>query len=289
MVYETLILSGCSTKMPAYIGVFETLFEHKIIDMKNIKKIISCSSGSLFMVYLILGYNIEFMKYSLKIEFDKIFDLDDLNDLFNMHWLFNNNVDIIIKHLLYGKYKVYDITLDELYDKTKIECIFKVFNISNQEVEFISYKNNPKISLLLAVQMTTCIPILFKPILYNDLYYIDGGVSGSFPYMECENYLGICISSINKKKSNIDINNVTIIEYLYLLFKIGNNRLENDILFNDNKNIIRININSSALNFDIPLELKKEFIENGKKQCLEHLNKYFINKVDSNVDGESVS
>ena len=30
--------------------------------------------------------------------------------------------------------------------------------------------------------MTTCIPIIFQPILYKKNYYVDGGLCGNFPH-----------------------------------------------------------------------------------------------------------
>ena len=45
---NTLILSGGSSKGIAYIGIFQSLFYNNIINIDNIKYIISCSAGSIF-------------------------------------------------------------------------------------------------------------------------------------------------------------------------------------------------------------------------------------------------
>lgn len=278
MKIDTLLLSGCSTKLSAYIGVFQCLFEKKIINMKQIKKIVCCSSGSIITILLILNYSFEFMKYlTNKLNYESLFNYEDLNDLFDSNGLFNNNIDVVIKNLLFNKYKLYDISLIDLYNKTNIECEFKVFNISKTKETYISYKNYPTMSILTVVKMTTSIPIIFKPVKYENDYYIDGGINGSFPYQNNNihnNYLGIYIHSFKRNlKCNIDMMNN--IDYIYNIYKITNMNLENNILDNGNDRIIKININNiNFYNFDISNNQKEQFIDIGYKKTLEHINRY---------------
>ena len=51
-------------------------------------------------------------------------------------------------------------------------------NISKKEIIYLNYKNYPNLSLITAIQMTTCFPLFFKPIIFNDELYVDGGVVG---------------------------------------------------------------------------------------------------------------
>ena len=65
--------------------------------------------------------------------------------------------------------------------------------------------------------MTSCIPVFFKPILYNENYYVDGGMSGSMPFIDkYKNFIGIYICS----ECNNDIKNMDTFEYLLYLLHI---------------------------------------------------------------------
>ena len=61
MKIDTLILGGCSTKIPTYVGIFKALRDLHIIDEKlqGIKHIISCSIGLLVSLYLLLEVNLQ--------------------------------------------------------------------------------------------------------------------------------------------------------------------------------------------------------------------------------------
>ena len=59
--------------------------------------------------------------------------------------------------------------------------------------------------------MTTCIPFFFKPIKYNNLYYIDGGTLCTMSFLRgYPNYLGIHIRT--DKETNIE--NMNFFEYI---------------------------------------------------------------------------
>ena len=47
--------------------------------------------------------------------------------------------------------------------------------------------------------MTTCIPIVFKPIEFNGDLYVDGGISGSIPYIHSKRYQHNLIVNIYEK------------------------------------------------------------------------------------------
>ena len=40
-----------------------------------------------------------------------------------------------------------------------------------------------------ALSMSIAIPFIFKPVLYNNTYYCDGGLKNNFPIINCINYL----------------------------------------------------------------------------------------------------
>ena len=265
MKIDTLILSACGCRMITYIGVFKCLLQYKVIDLNKIKKFVSCSAGSIISVLLIITKSLKILEIiTLKYNQKALININDLNTLFENNGLFNNNSPIIIKTFLKHYYNKHDITLLEFYKLTKVENIIKVYNISKEYSEYISHKTHPNLSLLKLINMTTSIPIFFKPVIYDNSYYIDGGFSGCLPTIESNN-----TSLMIKISSSKDLR-INLLPYEYiskLLFSIGNyNNYIND------KRFINIEIdNVHSVQFDIDINTKKDLIKEGYNSCYKHL------------------
>ena len=275
MKIDTLLLSACGTKGISYIGVFDCLIKHKVIqhDLNGIKKIIACSAGCIFAICILLKYKLDQMKrIILNYELSGVLDMNDLDDLFTNQGLFSNQkISEIIITLLKHKYGITDISLKEFYDKTKIELIVKVYNITDLKDEYISYKNSPNISIIQLIQMTTSIPIIFKPVLYNGKYYIDGGITGILPYTNIDdNYLGIYI------RSKIDTNNIlelTAVSYILRIINYINEAY--DIPLTDKRIVcIQLDINSTIEQFSIDMDQKVKLLTDSYNQTYKHIMNY---------------
>ena len=219
---DTLILSACGMKGIYYIGVFKSLLEKNIIQRDNIKNILCCSSGCLFGLLFLLGYSLEFIeKIVISIDFEKLFNYDDLIDLFSDNGLFEINKFMkIFKNILIHKGFNEYITFKELYENTDINYVLKVYNYTDKKDEYISYINHPDLSVIKAISMSCSIPIIFKTIQYKNKIYIDGGITGSTPIINDTRYNNfICIKLKNKKFYNKS--NETIYTYIMNIFEIG--------------------------------------------------------------------
>jgi len=269
---DTLLLSGCGSKGNCFIGVLNALIDKKIIELDKIVKYICCSSGSLIGFNLCCGIDLKTVqKISNRLNYKELYDLDDLNDLFVNQGLFNNKkVGNIIRGIIKYKYDREDITLKEFYDLTKVEFICKVYNLSKKINEYISYKNYPELSVITLIRMTTCIPIFFKPIIYNDEYYIDGGITGNMPFIkDIENYIGIYVCNTCDNKN---IGDLSFIEYVTKV--VCSKELDNNV---NNKNIIKIDCFSEQIgDFDISDKRKLEFINKSYKIATEHIDKLLL-------------
>ena len=121
----------------------------------------------------------------------------DLNNLLENYGVYDNDFLINLCSVLLEKKDLSPmITLKEFYNHTKIHFYLKTSNISKSKIEYLSHKTDPDLSLIQAIQMTTCIPLIFKPIQYKGNIYVDGGLSGNFPIefnkkLKSRNYLGI--------------------------------------------------------------------------------------------------
>ena len=267
MEIDTLIFSGGGIKCLCLLGSLKYLIENDIIkeDLSTINTIICVSGGLIHVLPLILGYTInEVIQIFIDYDYHKYINYDqfEINGFLLNYGIFNNicndNCEIFLKY----KDLSVNITLKELYEKTKINLIVKVINLNKNEIIYINYISHPDLYLKTLVTMTTNIPIFFKPILYKDEYYIDGGVCGNFPIEanKSKKYLGFNICN----NDTFTIHNIT--DYLSSLFSmIGKEKIITD------KRIINFTIDYQATDFNLTKKEKINIIKEGYSQT-----EYFI-------------
>lgn len=243
---DTLILSGGGLNSICIFPFIKQLINHNLIDFKKIKNIISVSGSSYFIIPLMLGMSVD-ASIKLVISMNKnIINIDEFsfNTFIQDYGFFSNE---FFSEYLTSIFKIFNIkqniTLKELYDKTNINYIIKVSNISKNKIEYLNHKNSPNLHVKKAIQMTSAVPIVFKPIQYNNDYYVDGAYSGNFPieYVKKHKYNNhIGINIINKNVNKIkDINS-----YISALF---NQPLSNTDIIRNNKKIFTIVFNESGV------------------------------------------
>ena len=265
MKYDTLILSGGSVKGYAFIGSFKYLLDNKIIEIHKLKHIIGASVGAMMAIPLLLNVSIELF-YKIIIQTNiKLYDKDDFKiaNLINDFGIFDNTsietyVSTFCRHIL----KVENITLKELYELSKIKFTVKVSNVTKNKVEYMNYLNYPDIDLVTLIKMTTSIPLVFKPVLYNGCLYSDGAVGGGLPieYNKSKKYLGIVLYPLERKSKE----HLNILDFMNNLFHL--HHCENDYNnYKKYKNIIFIDVNAS-FKIDITEEEKIKFFKEGYLQ-----------------------
>ena len=284
MKIDTLVLSGGGPSGIAYTGIFKALFERKILspDLSGIQEIITTSVGILFAFSLLLGLTIPTIQ-----EIVRRFDIKSLihpedisiNDLLLDFGLYpTTGIRDIFQSLIKRVLNKDNLTLHELYEIKGIKLTVKVFNTTRQQIEYISHESHPTLSIITLAQMTTAIPIFFKPVNYEGNLYTDGGLRGSLPIEICqsENYLGVYVNGLSSDKlftSGIG-EVVPILRFMYSLL------VEQDQIVYDvkngvkNKRIIYIPI-KLGLNFDLDDSLKQEVIDKGYEGATTHINEHF--------------
>lgn len=197
---DTLFISGSGVKGLCYIGIYKSLIKNNIIN-KNIKNLICCSSGCIFGLCLLLKLSINLIQYIIyNFDYDKLLNYNDLNNLLENNGLFKmNKFNKVLELLIFYKFKKKNLSLIELYNKTKCNFIVKVYNYTKKCDEFISYKTNPKLSVIKLIKMSCCLPLIFEPIKYNNCIYIDGGITGSVPFIKNKLYSNYLILNIKNK------------------------------------------------------------------------------------------
>lgn len=275
MNIDTLIISGGGPSGIAYIGIFKALHDKKILneDLEGIREIITTSAGILIAIALLLKYNIGVLRELLfNFDFSKMITIDNLsiNDLlFDLGMFDTSPIRDMVRSLIKNKYDREDITLQEFYESTQIKLVVKVHNCTDQVVEYISHENHPSLSLITLAQMTTSVPIFFKPIYYQDKYYCDGGIRGSFPIDKCrsENYLGI---SVIAGIGNVEVQEGSLLEAIPLLPHIMKLFSDSSPIVEDDPRIINVDV-SLGLDFNISIDKKKNIIQDAYNNTISAL------------------
>jgi hypothetical protein len=284
---DTLILSGGGPSGIAYFGIFESLFENDILkrDLTGIKEILTTSIGILCSFCLILGLSMDVGKgVALGYDISKMLKMDDIkidNILVEFGLFDTNGIRNIFKSILKNFKDLDDINLKDLYNLSEIKLNVKVFNVTKKQIEYISHETDPELSIITLAEMTTAIPVFFKPVEYNGCKYVDGGLRGHFPIEECksENYLGLFI------KGGTDISNpivelFPILEYMYCLMICQDQYVYDVEEKKFNPRIIYVNVNY-GLKFEMNKEEGEKIIQLGYEESQKHLEKFKKFLIDS--------
>lgn len=250
---ENLVFSGAGVKIYSLIGFVKYLNEKDLL--KNIKSVIGTSSGSLIATLIVLN-----LKYS---EIEEIFLKLDMTNFKNitseniMKFFDNYGVDDgselrrIIQIIFSLKINNSNPTFKELYEITNKKLVICATCVNTMEIEYFSYDTNPDFYVADALMMSTCVPLLFKPIVINDKYYIDGGMTKHYPidYFkdEADKTLGILVTSNLNQEIKIGglkdyITNILFCNYINLVKNCYNNFKKNTILIENEHNFLDFNI-----------------------------------------------
>ena len=256
-----LVFSGGSTKGISYIGIIKGLEERNLF--KEIKTFAGTSIGAIFSFLLAIGYDY----YSLNSIVNSI-DIEKLCKINKMSsYGFDDGINLVskIKELMNNKNIKYDITFRELFKLTNKRLIITVTNLTLKKAEYLDYKRTPDMNVLIGLRMSFSVPIVFKPIIYNGCYYVDGGLVDNLPISVFKNKNKCLCVYID---SDFVINST--VNYLMSLFDfIGSTK---NIKEMNLKNIIILNITMGCTNFKFSRDEIDKLIDYGYKMFCEWYN-----------------
>ena len=270
---DTLVISGASTKVVAFVGIFRALFEKNILkgNLEGIKEIHTLSIGAFYSLCLLLNINEKVMYECLiRSDFSEFFDIYNinLNEITKSLGILSHEkyLKSLIKNILIFKFQKEDITLKELYEYNPIELYIKCVNVSKQCSIHFNHKDHPNMSLTKLLIMTTTLPIFFKPQKYKNDYYVDGGLSGNLPVEKVKSKNILCIH-IKRCMKNIDEEAIPLLGFLQNMCSVSS------LSYNKyKKSTINIVIDLSTYDFNIDKNKKDKIIKMGYEQTLKRIN-----------------
>jgi predicted acylesterase/phospholipase RssA len=269
---KILVIGGGGLKGINELGALQYFNSENLLS--DIEIFAGTSIGSILCLLLSIGYEpLEIFSEILKIE--NWIDIGISNILyFFENWGLVKSAEVIniVKKMIKNKFRKIP-TMFELFLLTKKHLIITTVKISNPfKLEYIDHISNPNLNCLDAVELSCNIPVIFFRKIYNNSYYLDGGVLDNYPisYIQerfpNENILGICVDS----EMNIEGMN-DFISYIYNLIMLLLIEAQKPQQKKLNKNCKSIELTSDIpfLKFSISREKKISLFEDGYKQAKE--------------------
>ncbi len=204
---KNLVISGGGVKIIGALGAIKYLEEKK--QLANIRKFFGTSAGSVLSLMLVLGFTSgEIIKFIETFDLSKIFivNTDELFTTFNV--CSSAKLEKVIK--LFINFKLdkpslsglatetqtasstafchlgtnfENITMEELFAITGKVLTVTTVCLEKRVPVYITYKNFPKIPVWKAVLASCSIPLIFKPVEWEGLHYVDGALVDNFPLL----------------------------------------------------------------------------------------------------------
>jgi len=160
-------------------------------NIQQTETIYGCSIGAFLAV--VLALNIEWSwldEYFIKRPWDKLVTQNTRNllDCFSGRGLLGEDIiSEAIKPLLAAKDFDVDVTLAQFYAATKVDI--HVFTVDVNQVAMhkvdVSHTTHPDLTIVQALAMSMAFPLIFRPVLWENGCYVDGGFLANFPLLEC--------------------------------------------------------------------------------------------------------
>jgi NTE family protein len=281
-----LVLSGGSLKGIAHIGVLKALKEKNIL--KNINTIAGTSIGGIIGCLHIIGYSPEELEEFVN-EFDFLLvrdiKIDKLLTTFGIDD--GKKLEYVFSSLFKMKEFSDDITLNELYDKTKIELIMPTICLNEKKLCYLSYKNYPNLRVITALRMTSSIPFWFVPVIYENKSYIDGGLMNNYPISifdkDKKKVIGVFLNE--ERHTNENINNIEtfLFDTLECIFE----GVSRSLIGRYVKQTIELKLlKISFLNLNTDIKMKKDLFLFGYNEAIKFLENIESEKKSDNKNND---
>ena len=161
-----------------YIGVLN--YFEKCSTIRSNYNISGTSAGAVFAFLICIGYKLnelieiftpEFLKSILVI--NSIIDYERNGNLLDLNFFWKR-----MEHICESKnYDLCTLTFEQLYNKSNRILNIMGTCILNSKGEGFNVKTFPRMTILKALEISTCLPFLLRPIEFNNTFYIDGALS----------------------------------------------------------------------------------------------------------------
>ena len=279
-IYDELILSSGGLKGTYMVGVLSEL--NYIQSVHSFTYYTGTSIGSILSLLLSIHYTVDEIKnIMMNINFNEFQEIK--LQTFISSYGFDNGTKIVnlIKAIIVNKNINPYITFKELYEKTGKILTCVTTNLTTGVPEYHNYITMPDLQVVKSINMSMNIPIIFSPILYNNCYYVDGGLLEDYAYYynKGTKKIGIYIiadmfmmNGVNKMNNEINGIASYMQNILHVLYVNYNKTKIKSIPPNTIK-IYSKNDAEGYYNFNMTQEEKMNMYNTGKQFFIQHYKK----------------
>lgn len=281
----TCIFGGGAIRGISYIGAIKALEELNI----NSKTIAGSSVGAIFAVLYAIGYTSEEIKNMfLKINFDLFRDIHfgfGKSFAISKGEVFLEWVRDLIEKKFYGEnYKKGENPTVKFKDLDK-NLIIITTDLTNFTCKEFSKFETPDFEVATAVRISSTMPGLMTPVIYEGVELVDGDLQKSQPLWKLSKHLQTPKERILEFRLEGDYaqNCKTAIDYLNTVYSCVTSIATRGIVEtygnNDKYDYITINTGEVIIvDFSIPIEKRQELMDIGYKQTMKHFKEVLPKK-----------
>lgn len=184
-MFTTLVLGASILNATVYIGAYRYLYERG--HHKSIRNIHGTSSGAMVGFMLALGLTPDKM-HSVLVEETAKLTVPRLNAARVMAvWRLQGFLsEDFRRRIMRAALKtafpdLEDIDFQTLAKLTGRNLVVCGLNVSKGALVHFSMETHPSMSVLLAIDISSCIPLVFAPVYYDRDMYLDGGIMNVLP------------------------------------------------------------------------------------------------------------
>lgn len=269
--FDTVVLPGGSVKGLIILGALQYCYDNFLLT--DVQNYVGTSAGAMSSYLLAIGYTP--VEIITQICTNQVIERMQHFDIFAM---VNNlgatsftNISEILEKLTIDKIG-YLPTFYDIKHKFNKNLIFVTYNLSKGEAEYLSYETHPTLPCLVAIRMTSNLPLIFENYKYGNNYYIDGGIVDNFSVDVAQNIgtrvLGMHLYFEKATFSSSD----NVLDYIYKLIYIPIKQQQKIKLDNVCKKKCKLiylidKSNRTMFNFNLSSVEKLDMFSTGYRQC----------------------
>ena len=272
--FTNLVISGGGILGLSLTTAFKAM--NNLQKMSSIERVCGTSVGSMFGVFVACKLtNKEIDHYTTKF-YDELTNLEEnviqegMNMIDDLGLHDNKNIYKAINELLHEKYGINHMTLQQLYDITKIEYTAVTMCMDTRKAVYLNYKSHPELAVGKAVQMSSAVPFFFVQVKLDGMTFVDGGAVDNMPidyYDHANGKFDDNTLAIHFKHSKVP-EKYESDSVLKILEGIENSQIESNeekaIQNYSMRSIIEIDVgNVDSFNFDLSKKEKDLLLTNG--------------------------
>lgn len=289
-----LVISGGTVWGFSVFGILEEAITTGFLHIDDIQSIYATSTGTIFATMFALKIETSLLRdYLIRRPWEtlckqnrhSVLEIYDEKGIIHRGF-FENMFSPLLKSVDLSC----EITLADFYAYNGIDFHFYTTELNQYELIDISFKTHPEWRLIDAIYASSCLPLLFSPLIIGNNCYVDGGFLLNYPISKClENVenpnevLGISLGNLQKevKRERQIHSGSSVLDVVSLA--INNVIYENSLFSNNNSHLLDYQIILSqtiTLEYLIQVLYSKEerelLITNGRKEFSTHFQKWFL-------------